>query len=156
MKNIKEILNEASLLDIDSTMKQGNEWAKKQKEIDDNKKLLYLLDDLWNNLGTKKNWKTDCFGTSIGIGDIVLFYMDPINRNEMCYGIVIEVLENVSGKVWYDKYRVMTSSHWPEDPIEGDPYNDCITYSIGDEDIVAVLAKKKNAKKMLELLTKIL
>jgi hypothetical protein len=156
MKQIKDILEASVLSDIETNVKSGDKYIKHRKEIEDNKKLLYLLDDLWNNLDAKRNWTMDRFGTSIEIGDVVLFHMDPINRDEMCYGIVIEILENVPGKVWYDKYRILASSAWNEDPIEGDPYNDCTTYRVGDEDVVAVLARKKNAKKMLELLVKIL
>ena len=158
MKHIKDILEASVLSDIETTIKSGDKYIKYRKEIEDNKKLLYLLDNLWHHSGTKYNWKVDRFGTSIEIGDVVIFHMDPINRDVMCYGIVIEILGNVPGKAWYDKYRILTASgsNPNEDPIEGDLYNDCTTYNVGDEDIVAVLAKKKNAKKMLELLVKIL
>ena len=91
MKQIKDVLEASVLSNIETTVKSGDKYIKYRKEIEDNKKLLYLLDDLWNNLDAKRNWTMDRFGTSIEIGDVVLFHMDPINRDEMCYGIVIEI-----------------------------------------------------------------
>lgn len=152
MNNLKDILNEASLLDIDSTMKQGNEWAKKQKEIADIKKNLYLLNDLYNNLGRRKGVRTDVFGNNIEVGDVVLFKVDELD-DEMSFGVVCRESYSVGGYIFYD---IITASSKHYGTISNDdPYDDCNICEAIETDII-VLAKKKNAKKMLELLTKLL
>ena len=152
MESIYNVYESSLLGDINSTLKQGNEWAKKQREIADIKKNLYLLDDLYNNLGRRKGARTDVFGNNIEVGDVVLFKVDE-SDDEMSFGVVCRESYSVGGYIFYD--IITASSKHYETISNDDPYDDCNICEAIETDII-VLAKKKNAKKMLELLTKIL
>ncbi len=147
MKDFRDI-QEGILGDIDDTIKNADKSVKRMKEIEDVKKLRYLLNDLYFNVPMTSGKFTDCNNVKIEFGDVVLC-KDPYYSTDYLYGIVIRDKTKESGT-----FEVITAE--ARVPNEDDPeFGDCVTYHY-DSDHIVVLAKKKNAKKMLELLVKLL
>ena len=146
MKDFRDI-QEGILGNIDDTIKHADKSVKRMKEIEDVKKLRYLLNDLYFNFPMSSGKFTDCNGVKIEFGDVVLC-KDPDYSTDYLYGIVIRDKTKESGK-----FEIVAAE--ARVPNEDDPeFGDCVTYHY-DNDHIIVLAKKKNAKKMLELLIKL-
>lgn len=147
MKDFRDI-QEGILGNIDDTIKNADKSVKRMKEIEDVKKLRYLLNDLYFNFPVSSAKFTDCNGVKIEYGDVVLC-KDPDYNTDYLYGIVIRDKTNESGK--FEIIAAEARVHNDDDP----EFGDCVTYHY-DADHIIVLAKKKHAKRMLELLVKLL
>lgn len=148
MKDFKDI-QEGILGNIDDTIKHADKTVKRMKDIEDVKKLRYLLNDLYFNFPSNTAGKySDVNGTPIEFGDVVLC-KDENYTTDYLYGIVVRDKTKEIGK-----FEVITAE--ARVPNEADPeFGDCVTYYY-DNDHIIVLAKKKNAKKMLEILVKLI
>ena len=147
MKDFKDI-QEGILGNIDDTIKHADKSVKRMKEVEDVKKLRYLLNDLYFNFPASSEKFTDCNGVKIEFGDVVLC-KDENYTTDYLYGIVVRDKTKEIGK-----FEVITAEARMHN--EADPeFGDCVTYYY-DTDHIIVLAKKKNAKKMLEMLVKLL
>lgn len=148
MKDFRDI-QEGILGNIDDTIKQADKSVKRMKEIEDVKKLRYLLNDLYFNFPSHTASKiSDVNGVPIEFGDVVLC-KDEDYPTDYLYGIVVRDKTKESGN-----FEIITAE--ARVPNENDPeFGDCVTYHY-DNDHIIVLAKKKNAKKMLEMLVKLL
>lgn len=147
-KDLSEVIHEGVLGNIDDTIKQSDKTVKRMKDVEDVKKLRYLLNDLFNNLSLSNTKNTDANGVKIEFGDVVICKDMDMYGPEPIFGIVVE--DN------YDKngtYRIIAgTSRWSDEDYV---WGDSITYDFKPREII-VLAKKRNAKKMLELLVKLL
>ena len=146
MKNLQDIL-EASILDKAGTLDNENNWFKNQKEIELIKKPLYLLNSIYNIVpytGSTNN-KKDSWGTKFELGDIVLYKKYGV----MQIGIVIS---DVNEK---NQYRIANNSNYNSNATSDDPYADT-TWDWIDFSELHIIAKKKNAEKMLKLIEKII
>lgn len=148
MKDFKDI-QEGILGNIDDTIKHADKSVKRMKDIEDVKKLRYLLNDLYFNFPSSTGGKwSDVNGIPIEFGDVVIC-KDEDYSTDYLYGIVIRDKTKESGK-----FEVIAAE--ARVPNADDPeFGDCVTYHF-DNDNIIVLAKKKNAKKMLELLVKLM
>lgn len=148
MKDFKDI-QEGILGNIDDTIKQADKSVKRMKDIEDVKKLRYLLNDLYFNFPSSKGSKwSDVNGIPIEFGDVVICKDDNYSTDYL-YGIVVRDKTKESGN-----FEIIAAE--ARVPNENDPeFGDCVTYHY-DNDHIIVLAKKKNAKKMLELLVKLM
>lgn len=148
MKDFKDI-QEGILGNIDDTIKHADKSVKRMKDIEDVKKLRYLLNDLYFNFPASTGGKySDVNGIPIEFGDVVICKDDNYSTDYL-YGIVVRDKTKECGK-----FEIITAE--ARVPNENDPeFGDCVTYHY-DNDHIIVLAKKKNAKKMLEMLVKLL
>lgn len=147
MKDFKDI-QEGILGNIDDTINHADKSVKRMKDIEDVKKLRYLLNDLFFNLPNNSAKCSDVNGIPIEFGDVVLCKSTDYTTDYL-YGIVVRDKTKESGK-----FEVIAAE--ARIPDKNDPeFGDCVTYHY-DSDHIIVLAKKKNAKKMLEMLVKLL
>lgn len=149
MKDFKDI-QEGILGNIDDTIKHADKSVKRMKDIEDVKKLRYLLNDLYFNFPASNTAGkySDVNAVPIEFGDVVLC-KDKDYPLDCLYGIVVRDKTKESGK-----FEVIAAE--ARVPNADDPeFGDCVTYHFDNDDII-VLAKKKNAKKMLELLVKLI
>ena len=148
MKDFKDI-QEGILGNIDDTIKHADKSVKRMKDIEDVKKLRYLLNDLYFNFPSSTGGKwSDVNGIPIEFGDVVIC-KDEDYSTDYLYGIVIRDKTKESGK-----FEIIAAE--ARVPNVDDPeFGDCVTYHY-DNDHIIVLAKKKNAKKMLEMLVKLM
>ena len=147
MKDFKDI-QEGILGNIDDTIKHADKTVKRMKDVEDVKKLRYLLNELYFNFPMSSGKFTDCNGVKIEFGDVVLC-KDENYTTDYLYGIVVRDKTKEIGK--FEVITAEASMHNENDP----EFGDCVTYHY-DTDHIIVLAKKKNAKKMLEMLVKLL
>lgn len=148
MKDFKDI-QEGILGNIDDTIKHADKSVKRMKDIEDVKKLRYLLNDLYFNFPSSTGGKySDVNGIPIEFGDVVICKDDNYSTDYL-YGIVVRDKTKESGK-----FEIIAAE--ARVPNADDPeFGDCVTYHY-DNDHIIVLAKKKNAKKMLEMLVKLM
>ena len=147
MKSLKEIYEASILGNIDDNMKAGNKIMKKQKELQDIRDNFIYLDALWHGIKSTSN-ATDEWGNVPEIGDIVMF---KSGKNF----IVCVVIE--THPVNKDVYKLATATiNGLQDMItDENPFYDTVSSWYKLKDFV-IIAKKKNAKQMLKLLTKLL
>ena len=147
MKDFTQI-EEGLLAGQDSTMKAGDNTAKKMAEVEAIKKNLVYLDSIWNNTYGGSKYTQDTFGTDINVGDVVLFTDEDITNGDWTIGIVVEEPD----KQGENCMIIAASARVGKATIE-DPYADCVRYYATSKNMF-VLAKKKNATKMLQIIEK--
>ena len=141
-------LEEGLLAGQDSTMKAGDKTAKKMVEVEAIKKNLVYLDSIWNNTYGGSKYTQDVFGTDINVGDVVLFTDEDITNGDWIFGIVVEEPDKQG-----ENCMIIAASARVGKATFEDPYADCVRYYALSKNIF-VLAKKKNATKMLQILEK--
>lgn len=148
MKSLKDIL-EGLLAGQDSTMKAGDKTAKEMAEVEAIKKNLVYLDSIWNNTYGGSKYTQDAVGTDINVGDVVLFNPDDdINEGDWIFGIVVEEPDKQG-----ENCMIIAASARVGKATFEDPYADCVRYYAMTKNMF-VLAKKKNATKMLQMIEK--
>lgn len=146
MKNFTQ-LEEGLLAGQDATLKTGDKISKKMAEVEAIKKNLMYLDVIWNNTNGG-NDRQDLWGTDINVGDVVLFTDMIGSDSDWLIGIVVEEPD----KYGENCMMIAASARVGKATLE-DPYADCVRYYATSKNMF-VLAKKKNATKMLQILEK--
>ena len=146
MKTFKEISEASVLNDIDTQIKDGNKYMKKQKELQSVRDSLIYTSALWH--GVKSHTaSTDEWGNTPEFGDIVICK----NSKNFIVGVVTEVdLKNSKCNI-----AAATINGLHDMVTEEDPFYDTIRSWIRLEDMI-VIAKKNNAVKLLKIMTKVL
>lgn len=147
MKDFTQI-EEGLLAGQDSTMKAGDKTVKKMAEVEAIKKNLIYLDVIWNNTYGGSKYTQDAVGTDINIGDVVLFTDEDATNGDWTFGIVVEEPD----KHGENCMIIAATARVGKATLE-DPYADCVRYYATSKNMF-VLAKKKNATKMLQILEK--
>ena len=148
MKSFTQI-EEGLLAGQDSTMKDGDKISKKMTEVEAIKKNLVYLDIIWNNTYGGSKYTQDAIGTDINVGDVVLFNPeDDINEGDWIFGIVVEEPDKQG-----ENCMIIAASARVGKATFEDPYADCVRYYAMTKNMF-VLAKKKNATKMLQIIEK--
>ena len=148
MKDFTQI-EEGLLAGQDSTMKAGDKTVKKMAEVEAIKKNLVYLDIIWNNTYGGSKYTQDAIGTDINVGDVVLFNPDDdINEGDWIFGIVVEEPDKQG-----ENCMIIAASARVGKATFEDPYADCVRYYATTKNMF-VLAKKKNATKMLQMIEK--
>ena len=140
-------LEEGLLAGQDSTMKAGDKTAKKIAEVEAIKKNLVYLDIIWNNTNSG-NDRQDFWGTDINVGDVVLFTDMSEHDSDWMIGIVVEEPDKYG-----ENCMIIAASARVGKATFEDPYADCVRYYAVSKNMF-VLAKKKNATKMLQMIEK--
>ena len=142
-------LEEGLLAGQDSTMKAGDKTAKKMAEVEAIRKNLVYLDIIWNNTYGGSKYTQDNFGTDINVGDVVLFNPDEdITDGDWIFGVVVEEPDKHG-----ENCMIITASARVGEATFENPYADCVRYYATSKNMF-VLAKKKNATKMLQMIEK--
>ena len=142
-------LEEGLLAGQDSTMKAGDKTAKEMAEVEVIKKNLVYLDSIWNNTYGGSKYTQDAIGTDINVGDVVLFNPeDDINEGDWIFGIVVEEPDKQG-----ENCMIIAATARVGKATFEDPYADCVRYYATTKNMF-VLAKKKNATKMLQMIEK--
>lgn len=142
-------LEEGLLAGQDSTMKAGDKTAKKIAEVEAIKKNLVYLDSIWNNTYGGSKYTQDAFGTDINVGDVVLFNPEEeISDSDWIFGVVAEEPDKYG-----ENCMIIAASARVGNATFEDPYADCVRYYAMTKNMF-VLAKKKNATKMLQMIEK--
>ena len=141
-------LEEGLLAGQDSTMKAGDKTAKKMAEVEAIKKNLVYLDSIWNNTYGGSKYTQDIVGTDINVGDVVLFTDEDITDVDWTFGIVVEEPDKQG-----ENCMIIAASARVGKATFEDPYADCVRYYATTKNMF-VLAKKKNATKMLQMIEK--
>jgi hypothetical protein len=147
MKSFSQ-LEEGLLAGQDATLKTGDKISKKMAEVEAIKKNLVYLDIIWNNTYGGSKYTQDAVGTDINIGDVVLFTDEDITNGDWTFGIVVEEPD----KQGENCMIIAASARVGKATLE-DPYADCVRYYAASKNML-VLAKKKNATKMLQIIEK--
>jgi hypothetical protein len=148
MKNFTQ-LEEGLLAGQDATLKTGDKISKKMAEVEAIKKNLIYLDVIWNNTYSGSKYTQDAIGTDINIGDVVLFNSEEdVTDGYWSFGIVVEEPD----KYGENCMIIAASARVGKATLE-DPYADCVRYYATTKNII-VLAKKKNATRILQMLEK--
>lgn len=151
MKDFSQI-EEGILAGQDSTIKAGNKITKEMAEVEAIKKNLVYLDSIWNNTYGGSKCTQDAVGTDINVGDVVLFNPeDDINEGDWIgwiFGIVVEEPDKQG-----ENCMIIAASARVGKATFEDPYADCVRYYATSKNMI-VLAKKRNATKMLQMIEK--
>ena len=148
MKDFSQI-EEGLLAGQDSTMKAGDKTAKKMAEVEAIKKNLLYLDIIWNNTYGGSKYTQDAIGTDINVGDVVLFSSDDdVANGDWTFGVVVEEPDKHG-----ENCMIIAASARVGKATFEDPYADCVRYYAVSKNMF-VLAKKKNATKMLQMIEK--
>ena len=148
MKDFSQI-EEGLLAGQDATMQAGDKISKKMAEVEAIKKNLLYLDVIWNNAYRGSKYTQDVIGTDINIGDVVLFNAEEdIVDGYWTFGIVAEEPDKRG-----ENCMIIASPARVGKATLEDPYADCVRYYALSKNIF-VLAKKKNATRMLQILEK--
>lgn len=148
MNSFNDIL-EGLLAGQDSTMKAGDKTVKKMAEVEAIRKNLVYLDIIWNNTYNGCKYTQDAIGTDINVGDVVLFNAEEeISDSDWIFGIVVEEPDSRG-----ENCMIIAASARVGKATFEDPYADCVRYYALSKNIF-VLAKKKNATKMLQIIEK--
>lgn len=147
MKDFSQI-EEGLLAGQNATLKTGDKISKKMVEVEAIKKNLVYLDIIWNNTNGG-NDRQDIWGTDINVGDVVLFNdNDDVTNGDWMIGIVVEAPDKYG-----ENCMIIAASARVGKATFEDPYADCVIYYTTTKNIF-VLAKKKNATKMLQMIEK--
>lgn len=142
-------LEEGLLAGQDSAMKAGDNTAKKIAEVEAIKKNLFYLDIIWNNTYGGSKYTQDAVGTDINVGDVVLFNPDEdVTNGDWVFGVVVEEPDKHG-----ENCMIIAASAKVGKATFEDPYADCVRYYATTKNMF-VLAKKKNATKMLQIIEK--
>lgn len=141
-------LEEGLLAGQNSTMKAGDKTAKEMAEVEAIKKNLVYLDSIWNNTYGGSKYTQDTFGTDINVGDVVLFTDEDVTNGDWTIGIVVEEPDKQG-----ENCMIIAASARVGKATFEDPYADCVRYYATTKNMF-VLAKKKNATKMLQMIEK--
>ena len=142
-------LEEGLLAGQDSTMKAGDKTVKKMAEVEAIKKNLVYLDSIWNNTYGGSKYTQDAVGTDINVGDVVLFTdAEDVTDGYWSFGIVVEEPDKHG-----ENCMIIAASARVGNATFEDPYADCVRYYAMTKNMF-VLAKKKNATKMLQMIEK--
>ena len=141
-------LEEGLLAGQDSTMKTGDKTVKKMAEVEAIKKNLVYLDSIWNNTYGGSKYTQDAVGTDINVGDVVLFTDEDVTNGDWTFGIVVEEPDKQG-----ENCMIIAASARVGNATFEDPYADCVRYYAMTKNMF-VLAKKKNATKMLQIIEK--
>lgn len=148
MKSFTQI-EEGLLAGQETTMQNGDKTVKKMTEVEAIKKNLVYLDIIWNNTYGGSKYTQDAIGTDINVGDVVLFNPDDdVADGDWVFGIVVEEPDKQG-----ENCMIIAASARVGKATFEDPYGDCVRYYALSKNIF-VLAKKKNATKMLQILEK--
>lgn len=148
MKSFTQI-EEGLLAGQDATMQNGDKISKKMAEVEAIKKNLVYLDIIWNNTYDGSKYTQDIFGTDINVGDVVLFNPnEDVTDGDWTFGIVAEEPD----KQGENCMIIAASARVGKATLEN-PYGDCVVYYALSKNMF-VLAKKKNATKMLQMIEK--
>lgn len=147
MKDFRDI-KEGLLAGQEETLKAGDKTAKKIAEVEAIKKNLVYLDSIWNNTYGGSKYTQDAIGTDINVGDVVLFTDEDTTDGDWIFGIVVEEPDKHG-----ENCMIIAASARVGKATFEDPYGDCVRYYALSKNIF-VLAKKKNATKMLQILEK--
>ena len=141
-------LEEGLLAGQDATLKTGDKISKKMAEVEAIKKNLVYLDSIWSNTYGGSKYTQDAVGTDINVGDVVLFTDEDATNGDWTFGIVVEEPD----KQGENCMMIAASARVGKATLE-DPYADCVRYYAMTKNMF-VLAKKKNATKMLQMIEK--
>lgn len=142
-------IEEGLLAGQQTTMETGDKISKKMAEVEAIKKNLVYLDSIWNNTYGGSKYTQDAVGTDINVGDVVLFNPnEDITDGDWIFGIVAEEPD----KRGENCMIIPASSRVGKATFEN-PYGDCVVYYALSKNMF-VLAKKKNATKMLQMIEK--
>ena len=142
-------IEEGILAGQETTMQNGDKTVKKMAEVEAIKKNLVYLDSIWNNTYGGSKYTQDAIGTDINVGDVVLFNPeDDINEGDWIFGIVVEEPDKRG-----ENCMIIAASAKVGKATLENPYGDCVVYYAVSKNIF-VLAKKKNATKMLQMIEK--
>ena len=148
MKDFSQI-EEGILAGQQTTMQNGDKISKKMTEVEAIKKNLLYLDIIWNNTYGGSKYTQDAIGTDINVGDVVLFNPEEdITESEWIFGVVAEEPDKHG-----ENCMIITASSRVGKATFEDPYADCVRYYALSKNMF-VLAKKKNATKMLQMIEK--
>lgn len=144
MKNFTDI-HESILDDIDTQIKDGNKVIKKIKDIQQVRDSLIHISALWHSIKPRKDF-SDEWGNTPEFGDIVMC-KSSVN---FILGVVIDTdLKKNRCKI---AACVINGLH--DMATEEEPFADTINNWIEMKDMV-ILAKKKDALKLLKILVKL-
>jgi hypothetical protein len=142
-------LEEGLLAGQDSTMEAGDKISKKMAEVEAIKKNLVYLDSIWNNTYGGSKYTQDAIGTDINVGDVVLFTdAEDVTDGYWSFGIVVEEPDKQG-----ENCMIIAASARVGKATFEDPYADCVRYYATSKNMF-VLAKKRNATKMLQMIEK--
>lgn len=142
-------IEEGILAGQETTMQNGDKTVKKMAEVEAIKKNLVYLDSIWNNTYGGSKYTQDAVGTDINVGDVVLFNSEEdITDGEWIFGIVVEEPDKQG-----ENCMIIAASARVGKATFEDPYADCVRYYAMTKNMF-VLAKKKNATKMLQMIEK--
>lgn len=141
-------IEEGLLAGQQSTMATGDKTAKKMAEVEAIRKNLVYLDIIWNNTYGGSKYTQDNFGTDINVGDVVLFNSDEDINGEWTFGVVAEEPDSRG-----ENCMIIAASARVGKATFEDPYADCVRYYSATKNMF-VLAKKKNATKILQIIEK--
>ena len=148
MKDFSQI-EEGILAGQQTTMQNGDKISKKMTEVEAIKKNLLYLDIIWDNTYGGSKYTQDAIGTDINVGDVVLFNPEEdITESEWIFGIVVEEPDKHG-----ENCMIIAASARVGKATFEDPYADCVRYYALSKNMF-VLAKKKNATKMLQMIEK--
>ena len=144
MKNFTDI-RESILDDIDTQIKDGNKVINKIKDIQQVRDSLIYISALWHSIKRRKDF-SDEWGNTPEFGDIVMC-KSSVN---FVLGVVIDTdLKKNRCKI---AACVINGLH--DMATEEEPFGDTISNWVEMKDIV-ILAKKKDALKLLKILVKL-
>lgn len=141
-------LEEGLLAGQQTTMKTGEKISKKMAEVEAIKKNLVYLDIIWSNTCGGSKYTQDALGTNINIGDVVLFIDEDTTDGDWIFGVVVEEPDKHG-----ENCMIIAASARVGKATFEDPYADCVRYYAASKNMF-VLAKKKNATKMLQMIEK--
>lgn len=141
-------LEEGLLAGQEATLKTGDKISKKMAEVEAIKKNLVYLDIIWNNTYGGSKYTQDAVGTDINVGDVVLFTDEDTTNGDWTIGIVVEEPDKQG-----ENCMIIAASARVGKATFEDPYADCVRYYATSKNMF-VLAKKKNATKMLQIIEK--
>lgn len=141
-------LEEGLLAGQEATLKTGDKISKKMAEVEAIKKNLVYLDIIWNNTYGGSKYTQDAVGTDINVGDVVLFTDEDATNGDWTFGIVVEEPDKQG-----ENCMIIAASARVGKATFEDPYADCVRYYAMTKNMF-VLAKKKNATKMLQIIEK--
>lgn len=145
MKNFTDMC-ESILDDVDTQIKDGNKVIKKIKDIQQVRDSLIYTSALWHSIKTNRSAFSDEWGNTPEFGDIVMCK----NSVNFILGVIIDI--DLKKNRCKTAACVINGLH--DMATEEEPFGDTISNWIEMKDMV-ILAKKKDALKLLKILVKL-